>query len=167
MTLPFTALYPLQCLEAPFLSAKGPRGIVYLFLHLCLHRRSSVMTHILASRGVLLDKAHLHSGRSTRWKERCAPTWSSSSTSISQHCMTFELTSSMISLDLSTTLDHSNPAIGPFHCLYPSPDVAAPVSDIRGPLSPTMSEGLFPHGQGVLRASSIYFRIYTYLKDHL
>ena len=81
--------------------------------------------------------------------------------------MTFELTSSMISLDLSTTLDHSNPVIGPFHRLHPLPDVAAPIGDICGPLSPTMSEGLFPHGQGVLGASSIYFRIYTYLEDHL
>ncbi len=161
------ALYPLQCLEAPFLTAKGPRGIVYLFPHLCLHQRSSVTTHILASHGVLLDKARLHSRRSTRWKERCAPTWSSSSTSISQHCTTFELVSSMILLDLSTTLNHSNPAIGPFHRLHPSPDVAVPVGDIRSPLSPTMSEGLFPHSQGVLGASSIYFYIYTYLEDHL
>jgi hypothetical protein len=38
---------------------------------------------------------------------------------------------------------------------------------IRGALSPTMSEGSFPHGQGVLGASSIYFRIYAYLEDHL
>ena len=86
---------------------------------------------------------------------------------ISQHCTTFELVSSLILLDLSTALDHSNPAIGPFHRLHPSPDVAAPVGDIRGTLSPTMSEGLFPHGQGVLRALTIYFHIYTYFEDHL
>src|SRR6266851_9249625 len=67
----------------------------------------------------------------------------------------------------STTLDHPNPAIGPFHHLRPSPDTAAPIGDIRGPLSPTTSQGSFPHGQGVLGASSIYFHIYAYLKDHL
>ena len=87
--------------------------------------------------------------------------------SISRHCATFELASSLISLDLSTALDHSNPAIGPFHRLHPSPDAAAPVGDIRGALSPTTSEGSFPHGQGVLGASTIYFRIYTYFEDHL
>ena len=57
--------------------------------------------------------------------------------------------------------------IGPFHHLHPSPDVAAPIGDICSPLSLTTSEGSFPHGQGVLGASSIYFCIYAYLEDHL
>jgi hypothetical protein len=66
-----------------------------------------------------------------------------------------------------TALDDSNPTIGPFHCLLPSPDAAAPVGDICGPLCPTTSEGLFPHSEGVLEASSIHFRIYAYIEDHL
>jgi hypothetical protein len=37
---------------------------------------------------------------------------------------------------------------------------------ICGPLSSIISEGLFPPGQGVLGASSIYFCIYAYLKAH-
>ena len=37
---------------------------------------------------------------------------------------------------------------------------------IRGPLSPITSEGSFPLSQGVLGASSIYFRIYAYLEVH-
>jgi hypothetical protein len=46
----------------------------------------------------------------------------------------------------STTLNHPNLTIGPFHRLCPSPDAAAPVGDIRSALSPITSEGSFPHG---------------------
>ena len=163
----FAALYPLQRLKARFPLAKGSSGH-RLSISAFMPTSKLFCDNTYSSKSwCILDKACLHSGRSTSWNERCAPTWSSSSTSISRHCATFELASSLILLDLSTALDHSNPAIGPFHRLHPSPDAAAPVGDIRGALSPTTSEGSFPHGQGVLGASTIYFRIYTYFEDHL
>jgi hypothetical protein len=37
---------------------------------------------------------------------------------------------------------------------------------IRGALSPITSEGSFTPGQGILGASTIYFRIYAYLEVH-
>ena len=47
---------------------------------------------------VLLAKASLHSGRSTRWNKRCTPTWSGSSTSIPPCCAIFNVVFSKISL---------------------------------------------------------------------
>jgi len=50
-----------------------------------------------------LGRGCLHSGRSTRWNERCVPIWSGSSTSIPRRCAIFKLASNMISPDLDPT----------------------------------------------------------------
>jgi hypothetical protein len=51
----------------------------YLFPPLCLHRGLSATINILTSLGVSSVRTCSHSGRSTKWNERCVPTWSGSS----------------------------------------------------------------------------------------
>jgi len=87
-----------------------PWDTAYLFLLSCSLPRSSVMILIPTSLCVSLAKASLHSGRSTRWNERCAPTWSGGSMSIPWCC---------VIIAFSKILLHPT-------CLKPPPQTACP-----------------------------------------
>jgi len=65
----------------------------------------------------------LHSRRSSRWNERCAPTWSGSSTSSPRRCTIFDIAFSQIAV--STVQDHHGtsatqdpPPHHPSHCQH-------------------------------------------------
>ncbi|KAI0281905.1 hypothetical protein BC826DRAFT_1137567, partial [Russula brevipes] len=75
-------------------------SVAFATLYLLQHLKAQAMIHILTSLCVSSVRACSHSGRSTRWNERCAPTWSGSSMSTHRHCATFNLVSSKISPDL-------------------------------------------------------------------
>jgi len=74
-----------------------PQDTTYLFLLSCSLPRSSVTILIPTSLHVLLANASSHSRRSTRWNERCAPTWSGSSTLIPHLCAIFNIAFSKLS----------------------------------------------------------------------
>jgi hypothetical protein len=74
-------LHHSQPFDPPFLAPRCPSGFTQLlFQHSYLRRRLYVTILILTNRGVSWVRECSHSGRSTGWNRRCAPTWSGSST---------------------------------------------------------------------------------------